>query len=153
MPGERVVPSSFAARDWFAVPMFDAAEKENEHMNINAFQAPGNKPLIKKRNASTTGGAKKTKARAPFSSKKTSAATTSSFAIVRNHHVLNPFEGCNVSVSLHENDHRSVQAVTGSASKAKADEPDNHSSLLHHARGPVRSHHAAGVRTPRDKGR
>ena len=148
MPGERVVPSSFAARDWFAVPMFDAAEKENEHVRMNAF--PGNKPR-KNRNAATTGGAKKTKPRAPLSSKKTNVATS---GIVRDHHVLNPFEGCNVP--LRESDHRSVQAVAGSASKtkaAKADEPDNHSSLLHHARGPVRSHHAAGVRTPRDKGR
>ena len=147
MPGELVDPSLFAA------PMSDAAEKENEHVSMNAFPvAPGNKPL-KKRNASTTGRAKKTKPRAPFSSKKRNAAT-SSYVIVRDHHVLNPFEGCNVS--LHESDNRSVQAVTGSASKAKAakaDEPDNHSSLLHHVEGPIRSHHAAGVRTPHGKGR
>ena len=148
---ERVVHPSFVA------PMFGAADKENEihapHSNTASYpMTPGNKPH-KKGKAMTTGRAKnKTTSllsekpvRVPLSSKKMNRA--SDYA---HHHAVNPFAGCDVSI--HENDHRSVSALAGSASKAKdSAKDDHHIGLLYHVGGPISSQHAARVRTPHGK--
>lgn len=152
--------SKRAAHASFVTPMFAAIDKENEyhaaHNMCSYPMTPGNKSQ-KKGKAMTTGRAKsktnKTTSsllhekpvRVPLSSKKMNGANDRI-----SHHAVNPFAACDVSI--HDNDHRSVRAVAGSAAKAKDGENDDHHiSLLYHVGGPISSHHAARVQTPHGK--